>query len=482
VTGSSCFVNFLSGGLVSAAVLIGGDQGDYFIGGPGTNTIKGGAGNDTIYAHPANAALKDTLDIQAASSITNGVTSTLTVIVNGKLALSQVPVTADQSTWETQDIRVDLSSYGNISSLVIRADNASCCSGGQGNTLFVQSISLNAVDIPLSESVPSGSTLDTAPAGSTALTGIYLISTGASLTFSGAALQVVPPFLSNTADTIDGGGGTNIVIYGRPFGNYSVVKLMDGSLLVTSRATPEGPDRLTNIQKLQFADETIDAASIPQVSPPMITSVVNGADFKTETLSPGAWISLLGQNLGQGEAASSSNTLTLGGASVTVCGIPAVLNYNSGPITTNGSTGWQINALVPDGVAGQTLCPVVVTLGAQASPPVNVAIAGGIVELFQFTTSAGTLPIITHADYSLVGPVSAGLAPANPNETVIAWATGDCSTPVVTIGVTPATVTYAGRVGPGLCQINFVVPNVPAGSNQLTVSTSPSAYSLWVSQ
>jgi uncharacterized protein (TIGR03437 family) len=220
----------------------------------------------------------------------------------------------------------------------------------------------------------------------------------------------------------------------------------------------------------------------PSAASPSITAVVNGADFKSETLSPGAWISILGQNLGQFETASSADTLTLGGASVSVCGIIAVLNYNSGPVTTNGSTGWQINALVPDGVAGQTSCSVVVTVGAQASPPVNVAIASGVLELFQFTTSAGTLPIITHADYSLIGPASAGLVPAKPNETVIAWATGDCSTPTMTVGGASAIVAFSGRVEPGLCQINFLVPNAPAGNNQLTISTSPNTYNLWISQ
>jgi hypothetical protein len=44
-------------------------------------------------------------------------------------------------------------------------------------------------------------------------------------------------------------------------------------------------------------------------------------------------------------------------AILTVCGITAVLNYNSGPVTSNGSTSWQINALVPDGVAGQRRVP-----------------------------------------------------------------------------------------------------------------------------
>jgi uncharacterized protein (TIGR03437 family) len=158
------------------------------------------------------------------------------------------------------------------------------------------------------------------------------------------------------------------------------------------------------------------------------------------------------------------------------------MNYNSGPMTTNGSTGWQINALLPDGVAGETSCPVVVTVGAQLSPPGNIAIASGIMELFQFTTSAGTLPIITHADYSLVGPASAGLVPAKPNETVIAWATGDCSTPTMTVAGVSATVAFSGRVGPGLCQINFAIPNTSSGQQSLGISSSPNTYTLWVSQ
>lgn len=228
---------------------------------------------------------------------------------------------------------------------------------------------------------------------------------------------------------------------------------------------------------------TVNQATAPAVTPstPSIAGVVNGADFKSEALSAGAWISVFGQYLGQAATWSSANTVTLGGASVSICGLPAVLSYNSGPVTTNGSTSWQLNALVPDGVAGQTSCLVVVTAAGLASQPASVAIAGGVIELFGFTSSAGPLPILTHADYSLVGPVSAGLTPAKPNETVIAWGTGDCSGPGLTVGGTPATVVFSGRVAPGLCQINFVVPNSPTGSNQLKLSTSPNLYSLWVS-
>jgi uncharacterized protein (TIGR03437 family) len=214
---------------------------------------------------------------------------------------------------------------------------------------------------------------------------------------------------------------------------------------------------------------------------PSITTVLNGADFKSEALSAGAWISIFGQNFGQSATATAANTFTLGGASVSVCGIAATLSYNSGPVTTNGSTTWQLNALMPAGVAGQTSCPVIVTVTNQSSQPASVAIASDVMELFLFTSSAGSLPIITHADYSLVGPATAGLVPAKPNETVIAWGTGDCSAPGVTVDGASATVTFSGQVEPGVCQVNFVVPNSPAGSNQLKLSTSPNLYALWVS-
>ena len=191
--------------------------------------------------------------------------------------------------------------------------------------------------------------------------------------------------------------------------------------------------------------------------------MVNAADFKAETLSPGAWFTIFGQNLGSAGQWSSPNTLTLGGAAVSVCGTPAAISYNSGP---------QINALTPDGVAGQTSCPIVVTVNGLASQAVKVNIAAGVMELFGFTSMVGALPIVTHADYSLVGPVSASLTPARPDETLIAWGTGDCTTPLITVGAAGAKVIFSGRAGPGLCQINFAVPEGLSWANPLKISTS----------
>ena len=224
-----------------------------------------------------------------------------------------------------------------------------------------------------------------------------------------------------------------------------------------------------------FASSLLDRSpSIP------MNGIVNAADFKFEPLPPETWFTIFGQNLGSAAQWSSPNTFTLGGASVSVCGTPAAISYNSGPVFTNGATGWQMNALTPNAIAGQTTCAVVITVGGQASPTVTVNIGSGVMELFSFTSSAGSLPVITHANYSRVGPSSAGLVPAQPGEAVIAWGTGDCSTPAIMAGGEAATVLFAGRVDAGLCQFNFQVPSGSSGEEQLKISTSPSVYSLSV--
>jgi len=164
-----------------------------------------------------------------------------------------------------------------------------------------------------------------------------------------------------------------------------------------------------------------------------------------------------------------------------VCGMPAAVSYDSGPVINNGVTSWQLTALTPDGVAGQTSCAAVVTVNGQASTPVTVNIATGILELYSFTSSDGPLPMITHAaDNSLVGPPSAGLMPAQPGEAVIAWGTGDCSNPAVTLDGNGAPVLSSGRVEPGLCQLMFLVPSGSSRESQLRISTSPNGYTLWV--
>jgi len=66
-------------------------------------------------------------------------------------------------------------------------------------------------------------------------------------------------YVNGQSDTIDGGGGTNAVVFSDPYAGYAAYR--NGTTITVS----EGgfTDTLLNIQTLQFADQTVSADSIP---------------------------------------------------------------------------------------------------------------------------------------------------------------------------------------------------------------------------
>jgi len=237
-TGYPNFVNFLSGGLAPNATLVGGNIGDYFIGGPGQNSITGGSGNDTIYAHPAKATSKGTLLIDLGSSIPGaGPAPSVSVQVNGDQVIPSTPITAVSGSSGTTLQQLQVSMPSSISSVQLTVT----ASGGA--SVYFADFIYNGVSINLGLGTYSNGHPPPFPMSNTG-----------TVTFPGSAFAVVPQFLSNTSDVIDGGGGPNTVIYRGPSSNYTVTKQSDGSYLVTSASTAEGPDKLTNIQILQFSD------------------------------------------------------------------------------------------------------------------------------------------------------------------------------------------------------------------------------------
>jgi uncharacterized protein (TIGR03437 family) len=226
---------------------------------------------------------------------------------------------------------------------------------------------------------------------------------------------------------------------------------------------------------------------------PTITSIVttNGDEAsQTPQISQNAWIEVHGTNLSQGAPLTWSNSnfdnglpTTLGGVTATVDGKPAAIYYVSpsqvnilAPLdTATGSVPVQLST--PNGTTAVTA-----TTEVQASPAFLV-----------FDTAGHVAAEHVHPTVSLLGPTSLGSAftPATPGETVAIYATGFGQTspaftnqltntglpgvdpfpinlsaplPTVTIGNLPATVSFAGLVGPGLYQINLTVPaSAPAG-------------------
>jgi uncharacterized protein (TIGR01370 family) len=250
VHASKSLQNFLLGGAASDATLIGGDAGDTFIGGFGTNEVTGGSGNDTIYAHPPNITVKDLLDIKVIADVKNVANPTLTVLINGKPAYGPATITATYSNGQTQDIQIDTSSYGTVTSIEFDADGPAFVDATHNANVQPQQATFEGQTLAFSSAQYSNG------AGLGA-TGIPYLGPGAKLVFGAPLLPMAAPVFGNTSDTIDGGGGVNTVIYRGPASCYTVANQADGSVRVTSSRTSEGPDTLRNIQFVQFADKTV---------------------------------------------------------------------------------------------------------------------------------------------------------------------------------------------------------------------------------
>jgi uncharacterized protein (TIGR03437 family) len=227
---------------------------------------------------------------------------------------------------------------------------------------------------------------------------------------------------------------------------------------------------------------------------PIITGIaVSGGGIG---IAQNTWISIYGIDLAPaslGQAgltwssapsfASGQMPTVLDGVTVTVNGKPAYISYVSGS---------QLNVLTP---LDSTTGPVAVTVNngtsTSAAFTANLqTVSPGFLRFYD-----GIHVAAEHADYSLLGPASLSLpgatfTPAAPGETILLFCdglglpaspltagsavqTGVLPTPwpIVQIGELSATVKYATLIGPGLYQLNVVVPPLAAnGDNQVFAS------------
>ncbi len=211
------------------------------------------------------------------------------------------------------------------------------------------------------------------------------------------------------------------------------------------------------------------AAQTPVVEP---GGVVDAATFGT-VVAPGSLVSIFGSNLASASASAGAIPLPpqLGGVSVGFNGIAAPLLFVS-PL--------QINAQLPWNVPTSGPVTVVVTNGAAASAPQTVQVGPFAPGLF----AVGGYAVAINPDGSLAAPAGAipGIAshPATPGDPLILLGSGfgpvtpppitgnnsldtlrtAATTPSVTVGGVPATVTFAG-LSPqfvGVYQINVTLP------------------------
>ncbi len=210
-----------------------------------------------------------------------------------------------------------------------------------------------------------------------------------------------------------------------------------------------------------------------------ITSVTNAGGYQPGVASA-AWTAIFGSNLSTSTYTWQTSDFVNGmlptslqGVSVTINGVPAFVEYISPT---------QINVLAPDDSTIGPV-PVKVTAANQATNSLTVQKSPFLPAFFVVN---GSYVAALHLDYTLVTTAS----PAQPGETIVLYGTGFgptdpalptaqlITTPAVlanqvqlTIGGATAQVSYAGLVGPGLVQLNVVVPTTLAAGDALVVAT-----------
>lgn len=248
------------------------------------------------------------------------------------------------------------------------------------------------------------------------------------------------------------------------------------------------------------ANLIVAAQSIPVTQSSLLASngpvilaaggVLNGASFM-DGLASGAWISIFGTNLSsttrtwQSSDFQGNNLPTsVEGVAVNINGVAAYVEYVSPT---------QINVLAPgDPATGPVTVQVTNSLGA--SPSVTVNKQPFAPAFFAYSQQAGRYAIAEEGGtYALIAPAGlfgagVSLQQAKPGDTILLYATGLGQTnpaypegqliqsPAqlaaqfqVQFGGVTAQVPFAGIVGPGLYQINLVVPSLPPGDAALNL-------------
>lgn len=197
--------------------------------------------------------------------------------------------------------------------------------------------------------------------------------------------------------------------------------------------------------------------------------VVNGAGFQAG-ITPGAWLTILGDDLSKTTRSWNPETeivggklpATLDGVSVTIDGKPASVFYVSPG---------QLNVQAPDDIVSGSV-QVVVTNSDGTSDPVTATIQTVLPGFFLFENYYAAA---VRADGTYIGPTT----PAKPGETISLFGTGFGSTNPsvksgevfqgaaaltnaveIRIGSVYADLRFAGLSSAGLYQFNLVVPNV----------------------
>src|ERR1700733_10711482 len=198
------------------------------------------------------------------------------------------------------------------------------------------------------------------------------------------------------------------------------------------------------------------------------TGIQNGASFIAGPIAPNTWVSIRGNGL-----SATTGTWQVTGSTLPteVSGVGVTLNGTAVPVSFVSNT--QGNFLVPPNVPTGP-AQIQTTNNALTSAAVSVNVDPLAPAFFTIGTNATSGNVYIAAELSngtLIGPAATitGATPAEPGETIVLFGTGFgptlasggvlAVTPTIAIDGIAAAVTFAGQVGPGLYQLNVVVPS-----------------------
>jgi len=468
------------------------------------NTIGLAAGYYVGYISIESPGAANTLVVPVVLDLgTAGVPGTLSAMPGGVLFTAQANSTSSGALSQTVALSSDSGSFSwNATALTNSGANWLSVSPSSGSANGAITVSANVAGLQPGSYAGEVAISATGTSNAGLIVPVtLLISNGVTAVVSANTLQPIQPagdfvanvgvpvalqasILSSTGTPVTGAtvqvafttGDASVILTDVGDGNYAGVwtPLQAGpvSLIFTSSNSPAG-----------VVTGTVAASS----SGPAFTGagVVNAAPMISKVpLGVGSIATMFGLNLAAHTASATTFPLpvNLGGASVTINGVPAPLFYAST---------LQINFFVPYELAGATTATILVSTATGLAEITGVPITPQAPGLF-LTDAAGDAAVI-HANGQ---PVNAA-SPAAPGETVEIFATGlgpvsnpprdgapastkplamDQITPAVTIGGISAKVVFAG-LAPGfvgLNQINVVVPTgLPSGPAALTIATGP---------
>jgi uncharacterized protein (TIGR03437 family) len=213
------------------------------------------------------------------------------------------------------------------------------------------------------------------------------------------------------------------------------------------------------------------------VTPGGVVSAASGA----AGIAPGAWTTVYGTNLSAVTRTLASSDLVNNTMPTSLSGVGVQINGKAAFVQYVSPT--QVNVLAPaDAGAGSVSVSVTNASGKSAAAATTLQTvlpglfaASGYVRAVRYPDGA----VIDGSASAKAGDVLAlygtGFGAANSapaTGSVFAGAYETTNQVTVTIGGQPAQVMWAGLVGPGLYQINVVVPAVAAGDREVVATVS----------